>query len=77
MQLIKGGSAFLINRHLGRSGTFWEEESYDHWVRNEREHYNIHRYILNNPVKVRLVANWEDYPFSYSATGSLDPPPLK
>lgn len=23
MQLIKGGSAFLINQHLGRSGTLW------------------------------------------------------
>ena len=35
---IKGVSARAANAALGRTGQhFWEDESFDHWVRNERE----------------------------------------
>jgi hypothetical protein len=30
---------------------FWQAESYDHRVRDEREHLRIVAYIENNPVK--------------------------
>lgn len=65
MQLIKGGSSYQINRLLERFGKFWAKDSYDHYVRNEREWGNIVRYILNNPVQAGLVKNWEDWRFSY------------
>jgi REP element-mobilizing transposase RayT len=61
MQLIKGGSSFLINRHLGRSGKLWCKDSYDHYVRDEREWHNILGYILNNPVKAGLVKEWNEW----------------
>ncbi len=34
---IKGGSALLANRLLNRAGSFWQPESYDHYVRNADE----------------------------------------
>ena len=38
LQSLKGNTAREANRILGRTGeTFWQAESYDHWVRDERE----------------------------------------
>lgn len=37
MQLIKGGSAYLINKYLKRKGTLWHKESFDHFIRFEKE----------------------------------------
>lgn len=65
MRLIKGGTAFQINRWLERKGGLWLHESYDHYVRDERSFENVVAYILNNPVKSGLVEDWRDYPFTY------------
>jgi len=66
MQLIKGASTYKINKFLNRTGTFWQKESYDHLVINEKEYYNILRYIVNNPVKAGIVDNWKEYGFFFS-----------
>ena len=68
MQLIKGGSAFLINRHLRRTGKLWAKESYDHFVRhqNEGEYQRIKSYILDNPKKAGLEEQFSKPPFLYS-----------
>jgi len=65
MQRIKGASARAANTVLGRNGQFWMKDSYDHYIRNEKEWRNIEAYILNNPVKAGLVKCWEDWPHSY------------
>lgn len=65
MQSIKGYSAREANRILGRKGQFWEPESYDHQVRNAEEFWRIVRYILDNPVKARIVGHWKDWPYSW------------
>jgi REP element-mobilizing transposase RayT len=49
---------------LGRRGRFWQQESYDHWARDEDELERIIRYVEQNPVKAGLVAKAEDWPFS-------------
>ncbi len=65
LQSLKGATAREANRSLGRSGeTFWQAESYDHWVRDDRERERIARYIENNPVRAGLVARAEDYVWS-------------
>ncbi|MBP6826385.1 MAG: hypothetical protein KA165_07490, partial [Saprospiraceae bacterium] len=65
MHRIKGGSAYLANRHLGRTGKFWFKDSYDHYVRNEQEWLKIAWYILQNPVKAGLAEKWELWPFNF------------
>ncbi len=65
MKRIKGSSARYINLALDRKGTLWQKDSYDHYVRNEREWRNILSYILENPVKAKLVKHWKDWPYSY------------
>ena len=67
MRILKGKSATLCNRILGRWGAFWQDESYDHVVRDEHEHQRILEYIAENPVKAGLVSNWEDWPYTYVA----------
>lgn len=65
MQNIKSYSAQKSNKILGLSGQFWERESYDHVVRKDGEFERIVHYILQNPVKARLVKDWADWPFTY------------
>ena len=67
---LKGYTGHLANRTLKRSGPFWQDESYDHLVRNGKEFDRIRRYIENNPVTAGLVKKPEDWPWS-SATQHL------
>jgi REP element-mobilizing transposase RayT len=64
LQSLKGSTARDANRLLGKTGSFWQAESYDHWVRDESEFLPVVRYIENNPVRAGLVARAEDYPWS-------------
>jgi len=68
---IKGVSARDANAALGRVGMhFWEDESFDHWVRNEAELVRIRAYIERNPVTAGLVERPEDWPWSSASKGS-------
>ncbi len=65
MLVIKSASARRANRLLDRSGQrFWQDESFDRWVRDGHERNQIIRYIEWNPVKAALVAEPENWPWS-------------
>ncbi|MBU6122456.1 transposase [Hymenobacter siberiensis] len=66
LQSLKGYSSKQANQLLGRSGSFWQAESYDHVVR-PGELDRIIRYVLDNPVKAGLVDDWEKWPYSFLA----------
>ncbi|HMD69952.1 MAG TPA: transposase [Bryobacteraceae bacterium] len=62
------------NRLLGVCGQpFWQDESYDRWVRGEREFERIASYIEMNPVNAGLCATPEDFP--WSSAGRVENPP--
>jgi len=62
---VKSASARTANATLGRTGKpFWQDESYDHWVRSDRERACVVRYIEYNPVAAGLVAAPEDWQWS-------------
>ncbi len=65
MRKIKGVSAYEINKYLGKEGSVWAKESYDHLVRNDKEFNRVVDYILDNPVKAGLVDKQEDWPHSW------------
>jgi REP-associated tyrosine transposase len=65
MQSIKRISARKVNTIIQRSGKFWQDESFDRLVRNEKELFNIIKYVLMNPVKAGLVDNWEKWRYTY------------
>ncbi len=74
LQSLKGATARRANMVLCRTGqTFWQAESYDHWVRDEPELNRIAAYIENNPVKAGLAASPSQYRWSSaSVETSLD-----
>ena len=65
---LKGFTAHEANRILGSTGRFWQDESYDHLVR-DGEFEGIRQYIEWNPVRAGLAATPEEYPWCSAATG--------
>jgi hypothetical protein len=50
---------------LGRTGKpFWQDESFDHWVRDGAQFESVRAYIEQNPVKAGLVAKPEEWRWS-------------
>jgi REP element-mobilizing transposase RayT len=65
---LKGASARECNKILGRTRRhFWQDESFDHWVRTASEFNRIRVYIEQNPVTAELAKAPGDWPWS-SAT---------
>ena len=60
-------SAVHANQLLGLTGPFWQAESYDHVLRSPRETARAVAYVLNNPVKAGLVAEWPQWPHTHLA----------
>jgi len=71
MHGLKRFTSLQCNKLLGRGGSFWEAESFDHYCRNHDEWIRVLHYILNNPVKAGIVENWRDFPFSYCSEAAL------
>ena len=63
MHSLKSYTAHEANKLLHRTGTFWQAESYDHWVRDDEELERIVNYIRANPVKAGLVDEHQDWFF--------------
>jgi REP element-mobilizing transposase RayT len=64
----KGTSARAANRVLGRSGTLWQEDYWDRFMRDEEHFRKAQHYIEWNPVKAHLVPQPEQWAF-----GSANP----
>jgi REP element-mobilizing transposase RayT len=65
MRWLKGRTGRKANQILGRRGQpFWQDESYDHWVRTTKELHELIRYVENNPVQAGLVAEEAQWPWS-------------
>jgi putative transposase len=54
LQIWKGRSAYEINQRLGRTGIFWQRESYDRIIRDEEHLWHVIQYIGRNPAKACL-----------------------
>ena len=47
-------TATQINRRLKQHGRFWQQDGFDHLVRNDEQFAYLRRYIAENPKKARL-----------------------
>lgn len=54
----KSFTAKAANRLLGRTGEFWQEEYYDHLIRDEEDYAHALRYLLENPAAAGL-SHWQ------------------
>jgi len=65
MRWLKWTTARRCNQFLGRTGVpFWQDESYDHWIRSGDEMQRIVGYVERNPVAAGLVKYAEDWIWS-------------
>ncbi len=72
MKKVKGHSSFKINKLLGRKGNLWQENYYDHGIRNRRDFEEKIKYIHKNPVEDNLVFRMKDYRYSSYRNYYLD-----
>jgi putative transposase len=78
MKWLKGSTSRGANRILGRTGQpFWQDESFDHYLRGSSQLERTVAYIEQNPVSARLVHSANRWPWS-SAGWQTKPsaPPL-
>jgi REP element-mobilizing transposase RayT len=65
MRWLKGRTSRVANRILGRTGLpFWQDESFDHWVRSTEELRDLVDYVEGNPVKAGLAETAAQWPWS-------------
>jgi hypothetical protein len=66
---IKNNSARLANRILNRQGQpFWQNESFDRWIRTPAARDRAADYIENNPVSAGFVTRADQWPWSHCRT---------
>jgi len=58
-------TATQANKLLKRSGSFWQADYWDTYMRDEEHEERTLRYIRNNPVKAGLVKKWQDWPWTW------------
>lgn len=61
---IQSYTANRCHQLLQKTGEFWQQETYDHYARDEEEMKRIITYIEHNPVKAGLVDRAEDFVWS-------------
>jgi len=64
LQSLKRYTACRCNEVLGRSGRFWQPESFDRVVRGSASLERVVAYIERNPVKAGLCRKPEEWEFS-------------
>lgn len=67
----KSFTAKAANRLIGRAGGFWQQEYYDHLIRDEEDYAHAMSYLLENPV----VAGLKDWPWVWGRDRSSGVPP--
>ena len=72
MLSLKGYTARKCDIELGRSGGFWQHESFGHVIDDEDEFNRTVRYVLKNPVKAGLAKHWREWPWSYCRPALLE-----
>jgi putative transposase len=71
IRFIKTTKQLSALAHRKRTGMpLWQRSAWDHVLRRDEDTLAVARYIINNPVRARLVERPEDYPFSGSLTHS-------
>ena len=74
---MASGSSRVQNEFSGyhfkqRFGTaLWQRYGFEHVLRGDEDTLFVARYILENPVRARIVASVEDYPFLGSTVYSV------
>ena len=64
MRDFKSHVSFEINKILNRKGEFWQEDFYEHGIRNKLDFEEKINYIHYNPVTANLIKDPTDFKYS-------------
>ena len=70
IKLAKQCSGFHYERRFGRR--LWQRYGYEHTLRDEEATLSVARYVIENPVRARLVERVEDYPYLGSSMYTIE-----
>ena len=70
MRSFKQKTGFWLSRN--HPSVQWQKDFYDHILRNDEAIEKHILYIVNNPVRKEIVANWKEYRFKGSTMHNLD-----
>ena len=78
LQFIKGGYSHRVGTELNSSAAVWQRGFTDHRIRDAEDYERHKLYLLQNPVRARLVESADEYPYSSAAPGfALDDVPQR
>jgi len=78
MRRLKGSTARSANRIIGQTGhPFWQDESWDHYLRGSSQVNRTAAYIEENPVSAGLVCFAERWRWSSAGWQAKPPAPPK
>src|SRR5437016_7721722 len=66
MRALKSFTAREINRAEGKAGAVWEKETFDRYIRSDRDLEEKFHYILRNPWDAGIAKQNEDYPWIWT-----------
>ena len=66
MHSIKSFSAHKINELESKSGSVWQKEQFDRYLRSDRDLQEKFHYILRNPWDSGVVKQNQDYPWVWT-----------
>jgi REP-associated tyrosine transposase len=69
IKAAKQYSGFYFKKRFGRQ--LWQRYGFERTLRNDEATLSVVRYIIENPVRAKLVQNAEDYPFAGSSVYGL------
>ena len=69
VKAVKQYSGFHFKQRFGQQ--LWQRYGFERTLRDDEATLSVARYIIENPVRARLVRNPEDYPFSGSPVHSV------
>lgn len=69
LKSIQGASARAVNKNAGRSGSVWQDESFDQVLRSGESIREKLEHIRQNPVRKGIASRPEDYPWLYAQSG--------
>jgi len=64
IKAAKQYSGYYFKRQFGKE--LWQRYGFERTLRSDEEMLSVARYIVENPVRARLVKHVEDYPFAGS-----------
>ena len=71
MRSIKSFAAHEINKLQKTSGSVWEKETFDRYIRSDRDLAEKFHYILRNPWDAGVAKQNEDYPWIWTADDEM------